>query len=385
MSYVVNDKYFTGNEPYVERIYPPNCLPNTVEQTWSPQLKSYFDRSLSNDLDSRPRPPPDPLTGVMPQTNQALQYTYTAKGPACYSVSHDPCPHAGTHGMVENRVYTWYSPAGKQFQPPDFDKWSLSMRQKIDEEVVNLGTTLAEYRASARMFGSFAEGVYNTFQIMRGWKRRRKIKPCSIAASHLQYSYGISPLANDLFDSAEALKLRLGRPIFRRYVVTGGDTFNYEQHSLGYRVKGTSKVSQRAIIYATFDPNAFLQTGGFSIGNPVEWAWELIPFSFVVDWGIPIGEWLHSLDALRGVSRVTGSLTTKEWDTYRSSIYDGRTEISQGSFSYNSHKRDVINSIPIPPLPRYEPSQSLRTIANGLALLTAVNKRCKGPRKARWV
>jgi hypothetical protein len=39
--------------------------------------------------------------------------------------------------------------------------------------------------------------------------------------------------------------------------------------------------------------------------------------------------------------------------------------------------RDVHNSIPLPSPPKWDPSKSWRTVANGLALLGVLNKRCK--------
>lgn len=43
--------------------------------------------------------------------------------------------------------------------------------------------------------------------------------------------------------------------------------------------------------------------------DPASTAWELVPWSFVVDWTLPIGDWLSSLSATLGLSFRAGSYT----------------------------------------------------------------------------
>jgi hypothetical protein len=143
--------------------------------------------------------------------------------------------------------------------------------------------------------------------------------------------------------------------------------------------KESTTTSKRAICYVDLDP----ETSPFTYGNPAELAWEVIPFSFVVDWAIPIGDTLSALDALRGVTGIQGTESakytrvTKGW--IRRPNYQGvyLTSSTPGSVYYKGHQRSVITSIPLPPVPRWDPSSSWKTVANGLALLTAVNKRCR--------
>ena len=45
-----------------------------------------------------------------------------------------------------------------------------------------------------------------------------------------------------------------------------------------------------------------LSETGFS--NPLSVAWEIVPWSFVIDWMIPVGDYLNGLDALCGVSQL---------------------------------------------------------------------------------
>lgn len=373
MAVTYNDTYST-TEPRLEKIYPPGCLASGVVN-YHDHVTTKMDRRARNDTDSRPFPEPNPTTGWLPETGLAKQWEISSTGRRGYRSYFVPCPHGGIHGEVEDRIWLQPTAPGQVFSAPSLDLWSLKMRQKIEDDIVNLGTSLAEYKASAHMFGSFAKGMYDTYKVLRGRKRRKRISPCAMPAAHLQYSYGVGPLASDLFDAAEALRLKTSRGFYKRFHVKGKENYRINQAN-GYEVhKGHCTVTQ----YATFKAGLSLRgVRSIQFGNPVEWAWELIPFSFVVDWGIPIGEWLHSLDALDGISEITGTVSTKEHLSFSTSTdtSDGLTHVSTGKTVYKSHERGVYHDVPIPPRPKWEPSQSYRTVANGLALLGVLNKRC---------
>lgn len=270
---------------------------------------------------------------------------------------------------------TWNGVApGTKESYPTTTNWQLGVRLKIKDEVVNLGATLVEYRETANMLLHFAKGVKGAWDIFHGRlpKNRKRLTPCDIAAAQLGYSYGVAPLASDLFDSALALTSRLDKPIYRRVVsrdVISGKVDAYDK-------KGSWQVSDRAICYVQLDPNRV----SFSLGNPLENAWEGIPFSFVVDWGIGVGDWLSSLDALKDVKSVIGTVTKKQRYFHRYDKPLGAEDewiTSKPFVRYRSHERAVVNSVPLPGPPRWDPSRSWRTIQNALSLLTVVNQRCK--------
>jgi hypothetical protein len=192
-------------------------------------------------------------------------------------------------------------------------------------------------------------------------------------------SYGIQPLAADLFDSYEALRNRLDLPIIKRFharsqeTVKGSGTYG----AVEWDQQGT--VSDDATAWVRFNPHASI----FGIGNPAELAWEIIPFSFVVDWAIPIGSTLAALDALKGVTSVAGTVTRKyDWKCRYVGLYsdtEGETVRSYrpGMWNGKMHKRDLITTIPMPRVPTWKPSTSYKAVLNGLALLTVLNKRCR--------
>lgn len=266
--------------------------------------------------------------------------------------------------------------------PTELD-WQTKMRLDIKDFTTNLGTSVIEYRQTASMFEDFAKGAASAYRSFRRGKRPKgkRFSPCTVAAAELTASYGLEPLANDLFDSYMSLKHKLEEPILKRFI-----SKKREEGSTVISNRGDIEIewemSQRAICYVRLNPN-FNQ---FTLGNPAELAWEVVPFSFVVDWAIPIGDTLSALDALKTVERVIGTVTTKrkyQHNFVHEKILNGdRKSIIPATLDYEDHSRAVIYSIPLPRVPTWDPSQSWRAVQHGLSLLTTLNKRCN--RKPGW-
>jgi hypothetical protein len=263
---------------------------------------------------------------------------------------------------------------------PDYQ---TKMRLAIKDTKVSLGETLAEYHQSARMFGDFADAAVDAWKVFKGKNIRRKVTPCSVNAAYLMTTYGLNPLANTLYDSLDKLYFALGVPPRKRFYAsaTKDKTDEFEIDPIyqrpGFKVKKYQRQSKRATAYVTF--NTFGRSSAFSFGNPAQIAWELVPYSFVLDWALPIGDYLSALDALTGVSNVIGSVTTKK--RYRfdiEAIPDGtHNAIRPGKGERSSHSRSVLGTIPMPALPQWKPSFSWHKVTNGMALIANILQPCR--------
>jgi hypothetical protein len=58
------------------------------------------------------------------------------------------------------------------------------------------------------------------------------------------------------------------------------------------------------VLYRVDYPDA--REGAQIFGNVWQLAWELIPLSFVVDWFLPVGKYLDSLNATKGITFLDG-------------------------------------------------------------------------------
>lgn len=120
--------------------------------------------------------------------------------------------------------------------------------------------------------------------------------------------------------------------------------------------------------------------------NPASVAWELVPFSFVVDWFAPVGDWLNALDATLGYSFLSGTRSTirRRTGQYRASPAYTHSWVSSGMRRYWSGDasaslyqveldRTLYASPPTPAL-RIKNPVSPGHMANGLGLLYQVFK-----------
>jgi hypothetical protein len=67
-----------------------------------------------------------------------------------------------------------------------------------------------------------------------------------------------------------------------------------------------SNRSHKVILWAGLSDQIGREVNQIGLANPLSIAWEVVPFSFVVDWGLPIGNVLEALTATRGLEFIGG-------------------------------------------------------------------------------
>lgn len=135
--------------------------------------------------------------------------------------------------------------------------------------------------------------------------------------------------------------------------------------------------------------NPFLRTlAQLGITNPLQVAWELVPFSFVADWLLPVGSYLDTLDATVGLKWRGGSISqlTKSQISYgvsanpptsNSALY--RINVRQQNITGSGrmvylNRRTLLNS-PSGRLPSFQnPFSSGGRVLNAIALFTQLTK-----------
>jgi hypothetical protein len=142
----------------------------------------------------------------------------------------------------------------------------------------------------------------------------------SLASNWLELQYGWKPLLYDIEGSLKALSNYDSSGFVQRVVASGKAVLDWEasvptvfmsgQNNPGYIFFHNRVITQCRFVlrFRISDPlQAFLAQTGFT--NPVNLAWELLPFSFVVDWFLPIGPYLEALSAFDGLTLLDGSQT----------------------------------------------------------------------------
>jgi len=259
------------------------------------------------------------------------------------------------------------------------------LRHKIKSQNVNLAQSLAEYRQTSKMFSNLAIDVTTTFRSLRSGRalqefvkilRDPKTRPDKrIANRWLEYQYGVRPLMQDVYGSAEALATKIRTGMYLHANTRVEESFESASQLAGgfnqkvfLRRKYTWVGIARAR-YRISDPT-IKQLAQLGISNPLLLAWELIPYSFVIDWLFPVGKWLESLDALNGTSdlRIARAFKVVKNFTYT------YTTAGHSNYLVSLSSRQATGSSLALPQFAYKPSTSLKAVANGLALLSQLRK-----------
>lgn len=274
----------------------------------------------------------------------------------------------------------------------------LKALTKLKDQRINLGVAFAEANRTASFVGTVATRLAKA--AMQGKKGNFKGALNQLGVSNwksypkgwLGYQYAAKPLLNDVYGAIQAMK---SHSKFSDWVVTvKGVTIHRErtesllqtqENHPGTRCVVTDTHFRGYFTRLDYVPTNDLLVSVSSLGvtNPLEVVWELVPFSFVADWFIPIGEWFSSFDAALGFTFLSGSTTerieaTRIWTSspgppQRTYPY-GRDEGSKftGKARRLSLIRQVHSSSPVIPLPRVKSPLSLVHMANGLSLLASV-------------
>lgn len=258
------------------------------------------------------------------------------------------------------------------------------LREAIKAESFNLAQNCAEYRQACGMFAGLASDVYRVFHTLRrgrgfetfvrALQNPRNLVEKNLANSWLAYQFGWKPLISDLHAATElaANRLRSGiKKSVNRSATVEARTMTNGGGSFGYAWFYETRRSRKLAHYQIRD-ESLAQLAQVGITNPALLVWELVPYSFVIDWMFPVGNFLASLDALVAVSNLKVTVTDYQFKSIESSYICGETDPVQ-SYTRQS-ARTVQSTLGLPRL-TYEPSKSLTAVLNGLALLGQLKSR----------
>lgn len=218
----------------------------------------------------------------------------------------------------------------------------------------------------------------------------------SAADNWLELQYGWKPLLNDIHYSFLALakynlasgRVQLAKSSATKKLIANDKLFlagRPGEPSVGFRLTETSTTCKYGIRYGLDNALvSFLSQTGFT--NPVNLAWEVLPFSFVVDWFLPIGPWLETLSAWHGLSLIDGYqvMFTKQKTASTVShsgplvsaplAYQDVSIRADYSRTWVKLSRTKLSSFPVMPKPSFKNGASLGHTLNALALLRAAFK-----------
>lgn len=212
------------------------------------------------------------------------------------------------------------------------------LASRISGHGTNLAVTAFEAEQTVGMIGTAVGRVFKAYRHVRHGNfaaaakaLNLKITPHRVGKHRsfnenwLEYRYGwrlvvqdVAGLMNTLYDSltmrppvlrVTALAKRTGRYNWN----TGAKTMTMPDGTSCWKYSNTKKVTvfdaevRGGYIYKL--ESVALSTGqSLGLTNPLLFAWEIIPYSFVIDWFVNVGDVLSSLSAFQGKTCLDGWL-----------------------------------------------------------------------------
>lgn len=241
-----------------------------------------------------------------------------------------------------------------------YDKFVESAKQDL---TIQMGANLAEAKQTLEMIAHRAEQLLTLARkLRRGSLKRRRKKKTGLrewtqipGGWWLEYHFAWSPLLGDIYTGCQMLSepvwdftpitarasdgAIINRSHPRDWRFAEVDITNVKAH---VSIRGNAKITNKNLYLAN----------RMGLINPVSVAWEVVPFSFAIDWFLPVSSFLSSYTDSVGWELTRGQLGMKDiadsnwvvsnpWDEPR---FNTRPS------SASRFQRETLNSLPIPGL-----------------------------------
>lgn len=254
------------------------------------------------------------------------------------------------------------------------EKFNEVMRGDLD-----LSIDIAEAGQTAKMFRATDQVLDLTKTFTRKWGLLK-----APASAWLQYTYGIKPLCQSVYGAAEEI-IRIN--LNKSKVVKGRAKREMEIESVRVLTPidgfvNVPVVSGRLKHSITIGCDVLTQDfdlARYTSLNPASIAWELMPYSFVVDWFINVGGYLRNLEtamlyASRFRSGYVSGLVAGDLKLERvlTAPYPGETyrfDRLFGDFKVTRLTRQVLSSYPAPNLPSLKAQLGSSRLLSAASLL----------------
>lgn len=274
---------------------------------------------------------------------------------------------------------------------------------KVQDMKVDYGTALGELRKTIDYLAKRMKDILFFISLLRrgrfveaarairariktSGKGRPKGPPRTAAQAWLEFQYALMPLIYDLYGTYELIRdgFREDDKIFKvtRTITVPVNVDDYWSSSttgvLFSVSSGKATASARVTLNGKVSSPALFALNNVGLLNPAVVAWELVPFSFVVDWLVPVGDWLQSLTATVGVNFVAGCVTKKREGSVNvrfteKSLLNSDVQfvkVPEANFSWVGIDRYILDSWPWA-LPYVKNPFSTSHVTSALALFTS--------------
>lgn len=226
------------------------------------------------------------------------------------------------------------------------------LRGKLYKGNASLGVTFASWRQSSEMIVNNSRVISSMAEDLSAIASRQKLTR-RLADRHLEVVFGWQPLLADIHAAAKTVIQSAAELHFVRASHVSGYSTISRSEIPGWRSETDAYGGTVRVTYASQvrieNPNRWLLERA-GLMNPAAVAWDLVPWSFVVNMFSNTGSLVNSLTDFVGLSfegmSETSTYTTARSTTYKETYprYGGSSMLSQGRGKF----RDLVTS-PSPP------------------------------------
>lgn len=196
-------------------------------------------------------------------------------------------------------------------------------------DTASIGTALVESRESADLISSRSKQLGSAFlALKRGQfrlftkllqvrplnkdRKTRWTRPKDASSIWLEYWMGWAPMVGDIYSASEVLTREFPEIVVTKFASTpfrSSTSVKNEVYQYYANHNGVAGVKYQGAVRVT-NPNLALAEQ-LGLTNPAVVAWEIVPFSFIVNWFIPVQSMLSSYSFGMGMEVVKQEQTTR--------------------------------------------------------------------------
>jgi hypothetical protein len=301
----------------------------------------------------------------LPDNNHEMKLTTRTEFPVSrYGQKYTPLPILSTDwdsyidlfqnmvGLYTDRSYNLSHSAQA------YERAKQNCIDRVKNMDINVGQSIAELQRTMDLVGDTAMTIAKSIRafkrgkISQGFKLLGIRKPKGIVPSKkaaddwLAVQYGWLPLLDDVKGAAEALAKKQFPPVFKfKGRSSASDSAQIHTQAIGYGItfKESGYRSDAEVMMAFCMNNYTSRTlNELGITDPLSIVWELVPWSFVVDWFIPIGKYLQSVDYTDGLTFKTGYIVQFSSNSW--TAIAGSGTYNSGGVRYNFIGGPIVSS-----------------------------------------
>lgn len=233
-------------------------------------------------------------------------------------------------GEVANRFITEF-PTLRGLYQPYINAATVKAKAKLGSVQVEMGVMFGESAKTLRMLVNPLKGLRNLLvSFLANVKNVKKVK--DISSVWLEYRYGLRPFMMDVEDTLDAVYAPWRRELNHRIERKMGKFVRpteVNRTPLGWQLLTSSPcsiwgdwVTESSAEVTYYAHQYFTRVGtmnnrfGMDGANALSTLWELMPYSFVVDWFVDLGSWIKAVQPTLGLRKYPLVVSVKEKRLY---------------------------------------------------------------------